>query len=200
VEPGTGALNAVKRGLSRIIQSSLAGARFDSGSLPAVGMFDVLEHIEDETGCLTEIHRVLRPDGRLYLTVPALTFLWSDEDVSAGHFRRYSRPSLRKALENANYRIDEISYFMFWPVLPIFCFRSLPHRLGRLRPTNGNSEPSPAGSPESMEGPPSEHRLPRFLAPCIQPIHELERRRLRHGGSQPFGSSLIAIATKVSSG
>ena len=37
------------------------------GTVEAAGMFDVLEHIEDEAGALQRVHQLLRPGGRLGL-------------------------------------------------------------------------------------------------------------------------------------
>jgi 2-polyprenyl-3-methyl-5-hydroxy-6-metoxy-1,4-benzoquinol methylase len=41
-----------------------------SGAIDVVVSFDVLEHVEDEATALREIHRVLKPDGEIVLTVP----------------------------------------------------------------------------------------------------------------------------------
>src|SRR5271168_1425904 len=61
VEPGrVGAVNARKRGLN-VVCSTLENADFRSHSLPAAGLFDVLEHIADDEQFL----RYLR--GRLVL-------------------------------------------------------------------------------------------------------------------------------------
>ncbi len=43
----------------------------------AIGLFDVLEHIENEAGFLKQLREVLKTGGRLYLTVPAFRWLWS---------------------------------------------------------------------------------------------------------------------------
>src|SRR4029077_8056724 len=60
------------------------GAVFD-----IVGAFDVLEHLPDDPGALGPITGMLRPGGRLVVTVPAHTSLWSHVDVAACHQRRY---------------------------------------------------------------------------------------------------------------
>lgn len=41
---------------------------FDSASFDAVLSCGVLEHVQDPAGSLAELHRVLRPGGRLYVT------------------------------------------------------------------------------------------------------------------------------------
>ncbi|MCB0332599.1 MAG: class I SAM-dependent methyltransferase, partial [Bdellovibrionales bacterium] len=97
VEPGvSGALNGKKRGLETVVCSTLQDAQFAPHSLPAVGIFDVLEHIEDDVAFLQMIRAALRPDGKLYLTVPAYQWLWSQEDVYAQHYKRYTISQLKK--------------------------------------------------------------------------------------------------------
>lgn len=59
---------------------------------------DVLEHIEDHA---TEVRRALeflRPGGHLIIMGPAHPFLFSPFDASIGHFRRYTKSSLRKVV------------------------------------------------------------------------------------------------------
>jgi len=80
-----------------------AGARwpFPDGSFGTVLMMDVLEHIEDDAGCLAEARRVLKDGGRVVLSVPACPFLYSPWDRMLGHRRRYSRRRLRAAAADA---------------------------------------------------------------------------------------------------
>jgi hypothetical protein len=51
---------------------------------------EVLEEIGDGSRFARKIRRCLVPGGRVYLTVPAGNWVWSDDDVQAGHFRRYT--------------------------------------------------------------------------------------------------------------
>ncbi len=73
-------------------------------------LFDVLEHIEDEETAVQWIHQHLRPGGRLFLTVPAYRFLWSEHDVAAHHFRRYTRSGLIRSL-GGRFAVDYATYF-----------------------------------------------------------------------------------------
>jgi len=59
---------------------------------------DVLEHVEDDQRGLTELIRVTKPGGIIIINVPAFKALWSEWDVSLGHFRRYSMPMMRELL------------------------------------------------------------------------------------------------------
>ena len=57
LEPGyTGVINAHTRGLPVILCSTLADAGFRESSVPAAGMFDVVEHIEDDAKFLRSVH------------------------------------------------------------------------------------------------------------------------------------------------
>lgn len=140
VEPGhAGAANARRRGLETVICATPDGARFKAASLPAVGLFDVIEHVDDDAAFLASIRGLLKPGGRLYATVPAYQFLWSAEDVAAGHFRRYSRQGICRRLEQAGLDVEFAScIFRFLPI-PIALFRALPYRLGLSR-TGGKKE------------------------------------------------------------
>jgi SAM-dependent methyltransferase len=131
LEPGQkGAMNAKKRDLKNIICSTLENVEFPEGSMPAAGLFDVLEHIEDDLGFLQKIFKALQPNGRVYITVPAYNFLWTNEDEVGGHFRRYTLSSLSKVFEQAGFIVEYKTYiFSFIPV-PFFLTRTIPSRLG----------------------------------------------------------------------
>lgn len=131
VEPGlTGVRNALRRGIHQVVRATLEDAGVLAETLPAVGLFDVVEHIRDDSAFLTGINRLVVPGGRVYVTVPAYQWLWSGEDKLAGHSRRYTLPTLRRLLENAGYAVEFGTYsFSFLP-LPIFFRRVLPYRMG----------------------------------------------------------------------
>ena len=66
VEPNIqGIRNAKSRGLQSIICSTLEDAGFAENSVPAIGIFDVLEHIENDVYFLNLIKNILVKDGCL---------------------------------------------------------------------------------------------------------------------------------------
>ena len=131
IEPGEkGVVNARNRGVQNIIHSTLEDAGFKDRSLPAVGMFDVLEHIQDDVKFLKTLHDLMCPNGRLYITVPAHQWLWSVVDDDSGHYRRYTINSLNEVLTRSGYKIEFTSYFFSPLPLPIYLFRTIPSRLG----------------------------------------------------------------------
>lgn len=126
IEPNpTGALNARNRGLSNVICGTSSDLKPFSPTIPAIGLFDVLEHIEDDKLFLSELHDLLKDGGRLYLTVPAHKWLWSRADKRAKHYRRYSPKKLRRVLEQAGFEIEYLTG-IFASLIPfIFFLRSL---------------------------------------------------------------------------
>ncbi len=182
VEPGlAGARHAWQRGVRPVICATLERAGFPEQSLGGIGIFDVLEHIEDDVAFLRNMRRHLKPTGRLYITVPAFQFLWSAEDTAAGHFRRYSRSTLRAVLERAEFEVEYLSGMFAWLPLPVFLRRSLPSRLGR-RDASASRADAVHMLPESRFG----RALDRLLT--------REREHISRGGSLMIGGSLIAVA------
>src|SRR5262249_7390643 len=85
---------------------------------PLIGLFDVLEHIDDDAGTLRFLRTILEPGGYLVLTVPAHPFLLDEMDVLAPHRRRYRRSELREKLEAAGFDVRRLTHFMS-PLVPL---------------------------------------------------------------------------------
>jgi hypothetical protein len=134
VEPGIeGCVNARKRGLEEVLCGTLEAAGFVPESLPAIGCFDVVEHLENESAFFAACRLALAPGGKLLLTVPAFSFLWSHEDDLAGHFRRYRLARLREIVEAAGFTVRYATYFFSLLAPAIVLGRVLPYRLGKRR-------------------------------------------------------------------
>ncbi len=84
--------------------------RPDADAGDVIVMHDVLEHVEDEAGGARHVAALLRPGGRLVISVPAIQWLFGQHDVLLGHYRRYTKRSLRAALE-PHLRLRRIRYF-----------------------------------------------------------------------------------------
>jgi SAM-dependent methyltransferase len=68
---------------------------------------EVLEHVDDDVDMLKHIHRLLKPDGALVLTVPLDMRLWNAADARAGHKRRYTRDEILAKLESAGFQVEK---------------------------------------------------------------------------------------------
>jgi SAM-dependent methyltransferase len=78
-----------------------------------VTAFEVLEHIKDDLGALTSWRNWIKPDGQLWVSVPAHPENWDSSDIWAGHVRRYTREQLLERLQDAGFRVENIECYGF---------------------------------------------------------------------------------------
>jgi SAM-dependent methyltransferase len=81
-------------------------------------MLDVLEHFDDDHGCLARAVELLEPGGLVVATVPALPALWTSHDGFNEHRRRYGRGQLRALAEDAGLALRELRFLFIWMTLP----------------------------------------------------------------------------------
>lgn len=182
IEPDhCGAATARRRGLP-VVEAAFQNLQLAPGTLAAAAMFDVLEHVEDDQGALQRLHTLVAPGGMVYISVPARSFLWSSEDVRAGHFRRYSRSQLSRALREANFEPVRATYFFSALVPAVLVFRALPSLIGLRK----------GGDVDTNSG---EHELPEGLVGSyMRHSFAHEMAKIDRGGDVMLGSSLLVAA------
>jgi SAM-dependent methyltransferase len=100
------------RGLvARAVRGDLLSLPFPDASFDVVMASEVLEHIPDDDVAMAEISRVLRPGGRVAVTVPRW---WPERvcwalsrdyhDIAGGHVRIYRGDHLEQRLRDAGLR------------------------------------------------------------------------------------------------
>jgi SAM-dependent methyltransferase len=147
------------------------------GECDAVCLFDVLEHVADEAAALRASARLLRPGGRLFVTVPAYQWLWSRHDQVLGHHRRYTAGRLRRALAGAGLAVERLTYFNTLLAPAVVAVRWAGRLLGR----------------EAHDL----RRPPAALNSLLARLFALEAPLLRLGRF-PFGISILAVARRPS--
>lgn len=95
-----------------------APAEFVSEPFDTVVCLNVLEHIEDDLFALEQMHRVLKPGGKLALLVPAHQLLYGEFDRAVGHFRRYEKRELVNKLKQAGFTLRGVKFFSLLAMLP----------------------------------------------------------------------------------
>ena len=145
-----------------------------------IGMFDVLEHIEDDEGMIRTAAKNLTDNGTLMVTVPFGPQLWSNFDIVSGHQRRYLKEELRSKLGSAGFDVCYLSH--------LFSFLAPLMFLSRGRKEQGRDDIA-AEVRRQLNPPPAVN----FLFRCML---KPEGMIMRMGGVIPYGSSLIAVAKK----
>ena len=161
----------------------------DEGSLPPlapghvlVGMFDVLEHLDDDVAVLRSLYSALTPGGVLVLTVPAHPWLYDEMDALAHHRRRYRRRELRQKLAAAGFEPLAVRHFMALLVPLLVAARALGRWL-------------PGRSFDAASRRDAELGIVPLLNPLLLALLRLEGL-LSRLFPLPFGSSLVAVARR----
>ena len=166
-----------ERGLDSVKLGAIEQLPYENNSFEIVTALDVIEHLDDDVAGLREIRRVLRPDGRVLLFVPAFMFLWGVQDDVSHHRRRYTLPRLLRAVDEAGFAVEWSSYANISFFLPVLLVRSVMRWLGLRAATEYGINISLLNGPFS-----SLFAAERFV---------LERGRI------PFGVSAVCIARRV---
>ncbi len=93
-----------------ILLGDVHSADIPAQSMDAVRLWDVIEHLLDPVAVLREIHRILRPGGRLVVSTPnwnsmariALRERW--EMLVTDHFTYFTKDSLEAMLASSGFR------------------------------------------------------------------------------------------------
>jgi SAM-dependent methyltransferase len=148
----------------------------------ALGLFDCIEHISDDVQALEHLRGLIKPGGRIFITVPALDSLWSKMDDFYGHFRRYSKDSLKKALTESGFSQVECTYIMA-PLVPLLMVR---RKLRRIKDCKTSEEIDEVLSRDA--------RLPNIAANEVLKMILRVEEKLLGNSDIGFGASLIATA------
>ncbi len=171
------------RGFQNVLCGSGYQLPFADASFDLVCLFDTIEHIPDQEQALREVRRVLRPGGSVFVSVPAYQWLWSQNDKTAHHCRRYTAGRLRRVLKLTGLLPTKTSYFnsfLLPLIVPSVLWQKLMDRCGRL----------PAGYNNMSVA------LPPLLNRLFTAIMSSERFLLRWL-SFPAGHSVIALARRA---
>ena len=118
------------------------------------------------------------------LTVPSFNFLWSKDDVAAGHFRRYKLKEIENILKKAGFEITYSTYIFSVLPIPVFIFRTIPTLLGLNKNKN------------VFESHNKNHSKKSIFEKILNKIWALELMRVKSGKRILFGGSCLVLAKK----
>lgn len=136
-EPGIkGCLNSKKNGVKYVYNGLFQDFSFNSFNISACGLFDVIEHIEDDIKFLNLLYSKIKKGTTIFINVPALKHLWSETDDYAGHYRRYNLKDIKRIEKFTNFKIIDYSYYFSYYYLPLFILRVIPFKMGFKKGNN----------------------------------------------------------------
>ncbi len=81
-----------------------------SGLYDTVVTINVVEHLKDDLHAVKAMIERLKPGGCLVILVPAMKFLYGSMDRSFGHFRRYTKQSMKDLMKDVPLAIEKMEY------------------------------------------------------------------------------------------
>jgi SAM-dependent methyltransferase len=175
-----GLVMARRRSGARLVQGRIESPPFSS-PFDIVGIFDTLEHVDNDSQALEHLRALVRPGGLLVVTVPAYQHLWSDFDVEAHHCRRYEPAGLQQRLRAAGFSVEYLTPFM----ATLYPFARAARVIGDALRRRSDSRPSAVD--EQLKIRPGLNGLLSFA--LAQESRLIARRR-----HLPVGTSLLALA------
>ena len=154
------------------------------GRFDVIGMFDVLEHLSNDSQIAGGLNRMLKSDGILILTVPAHLSLWSYFDIASRHCRRYERCELTRIVEGNGFKIEYVTEFMMSLYPLMWVVRRTRYRHGTM-----NSE-------LAVERADAELRIIPVVNGLLKAILTFEAFAVARRWRLPLGTSLLIVARK----
>jgi SAM-dependent methyltransferase len=171
-----------RRGLHNVRPGSITAIPYDDDTFDLVISCDVVTDAgtENELRALSELFRVLKPGGRLFLNLPAHSFLRSEHDRATAVARRVTKGEIVRKLTGVGFRVKRATYWnmLLFPVVVAV-------RL--LRREKEDDLHAPARSDIVLPARP----INLFLSACVGLEHLLLR-----GMNLPVGSSVAVVAVK----
>jgi SAM-dependent methyltransferase len=143
-----------------------------------IGVFDVLEHIDEDDVVLQQMFQATKLGGGVIITVPQHRFLWGIVDEYSFHRRRYTRKGLIKKVKDAGFQIIRVNSFVSF-LLPLMLFSRMKRQISSDRF-------------DLL----AELKIGRITNAVLENILTVERLFIQRGFSFPVGGSLIIIAKR----
>lgn len=94
-----------------LFQMDITDCKFPTGSFDALSCLNVLEHVTNDVAGIVELHRILKPGGRLVATVPVGPHLYDLYDEIHLHVRRYTLSELTDKFRGAGFQVLKANHF-----------------------------------------------------------------------------------------
>jgi len=116
---------AAERGRNILLGDVDQPLPFSDADFDGVVLKDLLEHVADPVALVGEVHRVLRPGGRVFASSPdAQRWVWDDYT----HRRPFTRKAFRLLFRDQGFAVEQVGYESVMPGTSIVSARMRDHR------------------------------------------------------------------------
>jgi len=97
------------------VRGLVSSLPFPDSAFDLVCAFDIVEHVDDDDGALSELSRVAAPRAAFLLSVPLHPSHWSAFDDFVGHRRRYQPERLLDKLAGHGFSVNQSAAYGMQP-------------------------------------------------------------------------------------
>jgi SAM-dependent methyltransferase len=115
VDVSASALSKLSERGAHVVLGNVTSLPLASDSFELVCALDIVEHVDDDGGALSELSRVTRIGGTVLISTPLHLSRWTKFDEFVGHRRRYEPSQLFATLAHHHFRIEHSALFGMQP-------------------------------------------------------------------------------------
>lgn len=115
VDVSTAAVTKLRARGAEIVVGKVSCLPFADSSFDLVCAFDIIEHVDDDEGALSEVVRTTKPGGAILVSIPLHPARWTSFDDFVGHRRRYEPPDLLAKLARHRLTVERSAVFGMQP-------------------------------------------------------------------------------------
>jgi len=105
------ALLTLQAGGARVVQGQIGAIPLPANCIDFLCAFDVIEHVDDDDGAISELSRVARPGAAMLTSVPLHPDRWTAFDDFVGHRRRYEPERILSKLDTHGFDIERSAVY-----------------------------------------------------------------------------------------
>ena len=100
---------------AQVVLGQVTSLPFADGAFDLVCALDIVEHVDDGDGALSELSRVAKAGAAVLISTPLHPSLWTSFDDFVGHKRRYEPPDLLSKLAQHHLVVEGSAVFGMQP-------------------------------------------------------------------------------------
>lgn len=109
------ALGKLRERGAQVVFGEVTALPFAEAAFDLVCALDIIEHVDDEDGALSELSRVAKPGAAVLISTPLHPEQWTSFDDFVGHKRRYEPERLLAKLTQHHLRVERSAVFGMQP-------------------------------------------------------------------------------------